>query len=532
MRLTVFQFASSRPRHRVGDAGPRVWQRPVEVGGEARDVVVAQEGAHGLVSVAVELLREAPPVRKRGEVRRVKREDVADGVEEREVELPVELALAHVVHDQAVPVAPRVGLPHKVEGQPALLREALLEPQRDPLHDDVVHVLGRVDAEGVHVILGDEVLHVGRHLLDDRVVLEVEVREVVDEPAVERAGERVPVAGARVGRARARVCREPLREALDVLVLLVDVVERDIEEDADAVLVGEVDHLAEARVRVRKHVAPAELDLAGVRRPVAVEAAELVHAVGGDEVAFGVLGHRREPEEVDAERLEVPLLDRLDDAEEVPALVVRDLRHAGDGLGDRDVRAHVSVTEAVGEHEVHGRVAPLVGLLLDPEGHVGRLLLARSCRLVARPDPHAVLAERQPLGVHADGRGLFVDRHAPLRRGCASDRHDDARRVERRVVCAAQEREGRRHALGVARGLEGLQTRDAAVAHDHAPVLRAIHPLRVEGAALVERPVGAAVPVPDAVGDELVACSPAGRSSSTAQVSPVRVTHAARSPSP
>ena len=367
----------------VQPAGPGVAGAARDCGGEALDVVVAQEGRHQAVSVG--RLARCHSVVEVAEAAAAAREGRADGVVEREVELARELVVADVVHDEAT--VGGEGLADQVELGPAAGLVLVLQALAQGAHDDVVHVLGGVDAHGVDVVVADQGHGVGEHALGELVLLVAEVGQVAREPALD--GLLLPAAARSATDA---ALAEPLRVLVDVVVVLVHVVEHEVKQDADTALVGLLDELSELLLAAALGRAPALLDADGLGGPVAVVARVPVGAVGAEVAPFGVFVDRAEPDGGHAELVEVALLQSIDDALEVAALVVGGGGHIGDG--GEGLAAVVAVAEAVGEDEVEQGIFPLEGLVLDPEGHE-QLVLGGDARSVGGGHAQAVLAGGQ-----------------------------------------------------------------------------------------------------------------------------------------
>ena len=115
--------------------------------------MVAGERSHEEVSVG--LLSGGHRLLERDEGAPVD-EGVSDGPEQRKVELPVQLPVGDVLHDRPVPVAPGEGLPHHVDGGCTGRLDLLAESSAQRPHGDVVHVLGCVDPDGIHVEVADQ----------------------------------------------------------------------------------------------------------------------------------------------------------------------------------------------------------------------------------------------------------------------------------------------------------------------------------------------------------------------------------------
>ena len=170
-----------------------------------------------------------------------------------------------------------------------------------------------------------------------------------------------------------------------------------------------VDQLLQQLFGIGLGGSPAFFDLPRMRRPVPVEAAELVESIGGEPFAVRVLLDRTQPEQVHTKVGEIAFVDRVDDTLEIATLVVGDFGNALDGpVG------FVGVAEAVREHEVHDRVLPNERLVFDPERDVGRLFLALPSLGVRRPNMDRVFAVRKACRLHGDQPGIGIDNRVKL----------------------------------------------------------------------------------------------------------------------
>ncbi len=328
---------------------------------------------------------------------------------------------------------------------------------------EILDVLDRVDAQTVEIEALEPPHRVGDHLLAGLAVLPVDVGHV----RVERAVEAVlgPVTA---GRAALATGAEPVGMRGVVLVLLVDVIDHEVHQHANAALVSGGDERVEVGLAAEPRIDRARLD-----RPVAVERGDAVTVLVLD--ARRVLDERRQPQCAHAERVERAVLDRRGDAAQIAALEFG----AGVGAGRRSrVVRRITVAEAIGHHHVDQRVAPIERVGLDPERHEDRLGLRTSG--VGGGDVQRVLAgreagrrDRQLAAVTCD-----LDRRALQRRGDLGDR--------RASLAARQLQAGR---VRVVRG--DLEQRDRAVGDACGRVLDAavVGAIRV---ARVEQPFGRA----------------------------------------
>jgi hypothetical protein len=218
----------------------------------------------------------------------------------------------------------------------------------------LLDVLDGVESEAVKVV----VFHPPQGVIDGevarRAVVEVEVGQVVAEPArrrfaafprtVRRAADALP------STTEVERVEPALVHGVDGRVL-VDMVHGVVNEDLDAALVGLGDDGFELGLG-----AEAALGLRQIARPVAVVAG-VVATVVADADSIGVVHRYGQPQRVDAERLEVAVLELLQKAGPVAPLPIH--RGIDTAAGVRDVVGGVAVEEAIHEHEVHHRVAPV-----------------------------------------------------------------------------------------------------------------------------------------------------------------------------
>ena len=100
-------------------------------------------------------------------------------------------------------------------------------------------------------------------------------------------------------------------------MVLVDVIERKVLDDADAVLVRLPDQGSE-----RAAASNAGLDLARADRPVAVVAGTLVHAIGLRVGAGRIFGKRSQPQDADPQIVKGPIANCLADSVQIAAMPV------------------------------------------------------------------------------------------------------------------------------------------------------------------------------------------------------------------
>ena len=142
---------------------------------------------------------------------------------------------------------------------------------------------------------------------------------------------------------------EPIRVALDVFVVLVNVIDNEIHHHANATLVSGVDHGMEFVVR-----AQARFNAPSFRGPVPVEGRDVVHAIGcfTRSLRSGVEGCK--PKRIDAQICKITGFNHARHACKVAALPVR----TGGRSGGVPVVAFVPVDETIGHDHVNQGVLP------------------------------------------------------------------------------------------------------------------------------------------------------------------------------
>jgi hypothetical protein len=234
-------------------------------------------------------------------------------------------------------------------------------------------VLDRVQAVAVHAGVLHPLHGVVHREGPGRVHGEVEGRQVVGEPAAGTVRQVVPGAAHTADAVVAvlQVGPEPVGVLLVDGALGVHVVHHVVEKHLDPRVVGRLDHLLQ-----QDHGAESGLHLGQVRRPVAVVAGVVVRVLSPHAPRLRRIHRGREPDGVHPELGEVALVQLLQDAGEVAPQPVRGGLHVGRG----PVVGGIPVLEAIGEHEVEHRVAPV-----KDQGVRGRAAAGRSSSLAG---PH------------------------------------------------------------------------------------------------------------------------------------------------
>ncbi len=391
-----------------------------------RQIVVAYEGAHDRrrAVVAVVAIHEAFEIRHR---RLAGQHGVRELRSRREVELPVEHRGAHVLLDR--PLIPRVRLAHHVEVIPRGRLDLGLHTRSQIDQPLVLDVLDRVEPEAVDPRLLDPPQRVVHRVLARIGVGEVEVRQVVAEPAAPGLLRHVPRAAlaADAVAAAPAVRPEPVGVVLVDLRVLVDVVHRVVEDHPDVLGMRRVDQRLELR-----HRAESRLGLRQIRGPIAV--IRRVHvAVVAHAGHIGVLHRHRQPERVDTQIGEVPVVDLLQHPGPVATLVVGLRLHIGNR---RAVVRRVAVEEPIDEHEVEHRIAPVVAALR---------------RAAGPPAARRVLQQRVAVGLRSLRIARIRDPRRAVDHEFVLDRHPPRDVHERLPQVAVLHH---RHAVGPPVGLE------------------------------------------------------------------------------